>query len=315
MTFPLCWHAIDHRVFQSNLIPYARQLLQTYAFSYVTSIYFRSSGIISNWMNQPKLTDAQHEALATRLYAAMHAGQGIDPPSETIDYNLDDAYRIRRKLVDKLIAAGARPCGHKIGFTAEVMQRMYGMSGPDFGILTDVMMVKSGEQVRVSNLCNTRAEPELAFELARPLTGPNISIADAIAATRRVWAAIEVIDSRVGAMRAKANDSVADNAGAGWVILGEFGLEPAQLQLDQIQLAIEIDGNQQQGLSSEVMGHPAAPLAWLANKLHELDGLGGSLMPGDIVITGAPVRSVAVQAGSHLHASFGPLGDIDISFI
>jgi 2-keto-4-pentenoate hydratase len=192
---------------------------------------------------------------------------------------------------------------------------MYGMNGPDFGIQTDAMMVAHGERVRVSHLSNTRAEPELAFELARPLAGPNVTIADAIAATKRVWAAIEVIDSRVGAMRAKANDSLADNAGAGWVILGEFGLEPAQLPLDAIPLAIEIDGYLQQGMSGEVMGHPAAPLAWLANKLAELDGLGGSLMPGDIVITGAPVRSVAVQAGSRLHATFGPLGSIDISFI
>ncbi len=63
------------------------------------------------------------------------------------------------------------------------------------------------------------------------------------------------------------------------------------------------------------MGHPAAPLAWLANKLPALGGLGGSLNAGDIVITGAPVRSTTVQAGSRLHATFGPLGSIDITFV
>jgi 2-keto-4-pentenoate hydratase len=67
-------------------------------------------------------------------------------------------------------------------------------------------------------------------------------------------------------------------------------------------------------MSGYVMGHPAAPLAWLANKLPELNGLGGALQAGDIVITGAPIRSVAVQAGSRLHATFGPLGAIDLVF-
>lgn len=261
-----------------------------------------------------KLTDAEHEAFATRLYTAMLAGQGIDPPSETIDYSFEDAYRVRRKLVDRLLAAGARPRGHKIGFTSEVMQRMYGMSGPDFGILTDTMFLPTDEPVRVSHLSNTRAEPELAFELDRPLSGPGVTIADAIAATRRVWAAIEVIDSRVGAMRAKAHDSLADNAGAGWVILGPYGLPPDQLQLDAMTLAVTIDGYAQEGVTRDVMGHPAAPLAWLANKLPELGGLGGALVAGDVVITGAPVRSVAVQAGSRLHATFGPLGAIDLTF-
>jgi 2-oxo-hept-3-ene-1,7-dioate hydratase len=45
-----------------------------------------------------------------------------------------------------------------------------------------------------------------------------------------------------------------------------------------------------------------------------LNGLGGHLKAGDIVITGAPVRSVEVRAGSKLHADFGPLGTIDLEF-
>jgi 2-keto-4-pentenoate hydratase len=261
-----------------------------------------------------KLSDPEHDALAARLHHAIRAGRGIDPPSETIDYSFEDAYRIRRKLVDRLIADGGKPRGHKIGFTSEAMQKMYGMTGPDFGILLDNMFAPASQPVRVSHLSNTRAEPELAFELASPLSGPGVTLEQAIAATARVWAAIEVIDSRVGAMRAKANDSLADNAGAGWVVLGSIPLDPKSLALDKIEIAMDVDGNQQRAMSGDVMGHPTAPLAWLANKLPELNGLGGALQAGDIVITGAPIRSVAVQAGSRLHATFGPLGVIDILF-
>lgn len=261
-----------------------------------------------------KLSDAAHAALARRLHAAIKAGQGLDPPSETIDYTLEDAYRVRRKLVDLLIADGGKPAGHKIGFTSEVMQKMYGMTGPDFGILLDTMIAPPGKPLRVSNLSNTRAEPEIAFKLKRGLSG-KVAIDAVLDATDKVFAAVEVIDSRVGAMRAKANDSLADNAGAGWVVLGSVGLEPRTLKLDDVAMSMTVDGETQHGSSRDVMGHPAAPLAFLAGKLAEIGGLGGNLKAGDIVITGAPIRSVAVKAGSKLHATFGPLGSIDIDFV
>jgi 2-oxo-hept-3-ene-1,7-dioate hydratase len=260
-----------------------------------------------------KLTDTQQQALADRLYQAVRDGQGIEPPSKTLDYDFDDAYRVRRKLVDHLIAAGGRPKGHKIGFTSEAMQKMYGMTGPDFGILLDNMFTPESAPVRVSHLSNTRAEPELAFELSRPLEG-RVTIAEVLAATARIWAAIEVIDSRVGAMKAGATDSLADNAGAGWVILGSKPLTPGELDVTALTLTMEVDGFAQSAPATNVMGHPAAPLAFLSGKLLELQGLGGHLKAGDIVITGAPVRSVEVKAGSKLHADFGPLGTIDLSF-
>ena len=260
-----------------------------------------------------KLTDAAQQALADRLFQAVREGRGLEPPSESLDYDLEDAYRVRRKLVDHLIAAGGRPKGHKIGFTSDAMQKMYGMTGPDFGILLDTMFAPAGAPVRVSGMANTRAEPELAFELARPLEG-RVSIAEALAATACIRAAVEVIDSRVGAMRAKANDSLADNAGAGWVILGSRALAPGELDVTALALAMEVDGFAQAAPATDVMGHPAAPLAFLAGKLADLGGLGGHLKAGDIVITGAPVRSVEVRAGSRLHADFGPLGTIDLTF-
>lgn len=262
-----------------------------------------------------KLTAQEQQALADRLFEAVKSGQGIDPPSNTIDYDFEDAYQVRRRLVDHLIAAGGRPKGHKIGFTSEAMQKMYGMTGPDFGILLDNMFTAEDQPVRVTHLSNTRAEPEIAFELARPLEGAGLTVPDVLAATACLRAAVEVIDSRVGAMKARANDSLADNAGAGWVILGKTALRPDQVDLTGLTLAMDVDGHHQAALATDVMGHPAAPLAFLAGKLAELRGLGGHLKAGDIVITGAPVRSVEVKSGSRLHADFGSLGSIDLTFI
>jgi cysteine sulfinate desulfinase/cysteine desulfurase-like protein len=135
-----------------------------------------------------------------------------------------------------MIADGRRPKGHKIGFTSEAIQRQYGMTGPDFGQLLDDVFVPVGQPVPASTLSDARVEAEIAFELSAPLRGPGVTVADVVAATRVVRAAIEVIDSRVGAMRANAVDSIADNAGAGLVVLGEVEMSPLALDLADIAI-------------------------------------------------------------------------------
>ena len=274
----------------------------------------RNSNMGMRMTESLKLTDGEHDALARRLHDAIRSGVGIDPPSDSIDFTFEDAYRIRRKLVDYLIVDGGRPRGHKIGFTSVAMQEMYGMSGPDFGQLLDDMFVSHGAPVAVGHLSDTRVEPEIAFEMAQPLEGPGVTIEQVLESTARVWASIEVIDSRVGAMRAKAVDSIADNAGAGKVVLGARPHAPLSFPLDSIEVTLCVDGEWQQGVSGDVMGHPAAAVAWLANRLFELDGLGGRIREGDIIMSGSSTRSVAVRPGSKLEADFGPLGKMEVLF-
>ncbi len=260
------------------------------------------------------LSDQEHQALAQRLLQAADSGIGIDPPSDTIDYSFADAYRIRRLLVDKHLARGARTVGHKIGFTAKAMQEMYGMTGPDFGQLLDFMVASSDGPVSVSGLSDTRVEPEIAFVLAHGLRGPGVGLAEVLAATSYVVAAIEIIDSRVGAVRARAVDSIADNAGAGLFVLGSVRQEPAALDLASIAISMTVDGDTLTGHGRAVMDHPANAVAWLANKLEEIDGIGGHLEAGDVVLSGSVTRSVQVRAGSRLDADFGPLGSIAVDF-
>lgn len=261
-----------------------------------------------------ELSDEQHLHMAQRLYEAKRSGQGIVPPSEELHYTLDDAYRVRRKFVDLMLADGCSTKGHKIGFTSVVMQQMYGITAPDFGQLLDDVFVPVGEPVPASTLADARVEAEIAFVLKAPLRGPGTTIDDVLAATDVVCAAIEVIDSRVGAMRAKFVDSIADNAGAGKVVLSDLRFEPTAVDLETIPIEMVVDAEVQRGVSGDVMGNPAAAVAWLANRLADIDGLGGQLEAGDVVMSGSAVRSMAVTAGSRLSASFGPFGTIDIEF-
>jgi len=60
------------------------------------------------------------------------------------------------------------------------------------------------------------------------------------------------------------------------------------------------------------MGHPAAGVAWLVNKLAALDD---GLKAGDIVLGGSFTRPIDVAAGDVIHADYGPLGGIGLMFV
>ena len=68
---------------------------------------------------------------------------------------------------------------------------------------------------------------------------------------------------------------------------------------------------EESGVSAAVMGHPAAGIAWLVNKLA---AVGAGLMKGQIVLGGSFTRPVDIAAGDVIHADYGPLGAIGVAF-
>ena len=64
--------------------------------------------------------------------------------------------------------------------------------------------------------------------------------------------------------------------------------------------------------SAAIMGHPAAGVAWLVNTLAALDR---GLKKGQIVLAGSFTRPVDIAAGDVIHADYGPLGAIGVSFV
>ena len=60
------------------------------------------------------------------------------------------------------------------------------------------------------------------------------------------------------------------------------------------------------------MGHPAAGIAWLVNKLHVV---GARLLKGQIVLAGSFTRPVDIASGDVIHVDYGPLGALGVSFL
>ena len=260
------------------------------------------------------LSESVLRLIAEELFNAHRDGRPIDPPSTTRGMGAADAVVVRRMLAELHVAGGHKHCGYKIGFTSKVMQDSLGIREPEFGFLFDDYILGEADPVVVSKFCETCAEPEIAFEMAHDLCGP-ATIEDVLDAVECVRPAIEIVDSRCGLRRSQAADMVADNVLAARAVLGSASFGPRDVELDRLPVTIETDGESLSGMTSDVMGHPAASVAWLARRLSETGGLDGSIKAGSIIMSGSSTKYVRISAGNKLTADFGALGSIRLEFV
>ena len=101
-----------------------------------------------------------------------------------------DSYAIQREWVALKMAEGRTLKGHKIGLTSRAMQRASNITEPDSGSLLDDMFFREGSEIPTDRFIVPRIEVELAFVLARPLSGPNCTIYDVLSATDYVKPAL-----------------------------------------------------------------------------------------------------------------------------
>ena len=137
------------------------------------------------------------------------------------------------------------------------------------------------------------------------------AIYDVLDATAYVTPALEIIDYRTEVPRTIC-DTIADNAAAGAMVTGGRVVRPLDIDLRWVGATLSKNGViEESGVSAAVMGHPAAGIVWLANKLARHDI---TLEAGHILLAGSFTRPTGVVAGDVIHADYGPLGSISVSF-
>ncbi len=250
------------------------------------------------------------DVLAEIVVAAQLGAYEINKLTLTAPLSITEAYQVQKKVV-ALIAErqGTRLIGKKTGLTSRSKQEAMGVHEACYGYLLENGLGKEGEALSLAGLIHPRAEPELAFVMGQSLTGPGVTGAQAMAATKEIKLALEIIDSRYRNFNFTLEDVVADNCSAGKLLLSEKGFSPAAHDLRLMGLTLEKNGVLlQTGAGAAVLGHPANAVAWLANKLYELEGVG--LEAGDIVLAGAFTPAVEIQAGDKVVASFAGVGSL-----
>jgi 2-oxopent-4-enoate/cis-2-oxohex-4-enoate hydratase len=253
------------------------------------------------------------ETLGDELYQAMTTQTVVDPlTSRHPDITIEHAYQIQLRMIQRRLDAGETVVGKKIGVTSKVVMQMLKVNQPDFGQLTSGMVFSEGQAILAGSMIAPRAEAEVAFVLKRDLMGPGITAADVLRATDFVVPCFEIVDSRIKDWKIKIQDTVADNASCGVLVLGGVRKNPHQLDLALAGMVLEKNGEIiSTSVGAAVQGSPVNAVVWLANTLGRL-GIG--LKAGEIILSGSQSPLVPVKAGDSLYCSVGGIGGTSVRF-
>lgn len=254
------------------------------------------------------------ETAAQRLREAGESGQTCAPVRDLIgEVDIEKAYQVQEINTLHRIAAGAKIIGSKIGLTSPAVQKQFGISQPDFGMLWDDREVWNGGEISIREIMQPRAEAEIAFVLGKDLRGQNLTSIDVISAIDYALASIELVGSRIENWDIRITDTIADNASAShWVV----GHKPVKLEnLDLINCKMQMEKNGKvvsEGIGSACLGSPINAMLWLAKTMARL---GKPMCVGDVVLTGALGPMVSVEAGDFFRAAIEGLGEVSVKFM
>jgi 2-keto-4-pentenoate hydratase len=170
------------------------------------------------------------------------------------------------------------------------------------------MVLAEGEALQPERFLQPKVEPEIAFVLGADLTGPGVTVVQAVRAVDHVLPAIEVIDSRIRNWEIDLADTIADNASSAAVVLGSRPVRLADIDLRLTGCVLSVDGDvAATGAGGAVLGSPLNALVWLANVL---GARGVGLEAGQVVIPGSMTAAQPLDPGSVVSAKFAGLGTL-----
>jgi len=252
---------------------------------------------------------------AARIIAAARlAGEPLSHlPTHARPRDEAEAYGVQR-LVDKALRdRHGDAVGFKIACTTPVMQSYLGIATPCYAVLRAGDVVPSGSVLDAGSYRRLGVECEIAVRMGADLTAADAGDrAKVLAAIDTIHAAIEIVDDRYADWRSLDTPTlIADDFFSAGAVLGPAVAPETMADLGEVSGETNLNGAiVGSGKGSDVMGHPAAALAWLATRLNET---GGRLKAGHLVLTGSLVETRWLAAGDTATVSIAGLGTLSLS--
>lgn len=261
-----------------------------------------------------KLDQSTIAQLAEHLEnAELNARDVTKITDEYPDIDWDDCYAIQYEIRRRKEARGHRIAGMKAGLTSRAKMKQMGVETPVFGFVFDYMSCPDGGEIKTSELIHPKVEAEICFVTKAPLRGPGCHVGAVLAATDFVIPAVEIIDSRYRDFKFDLKSVIADNTSSSRFVVGGRMRDPAELDLRTLGVVLEKNGEVvSMAAGAAVLGHPAIPVAMLANQLAQR---GEEIPAGTFIMTGGVTEAIAVQAGDHVMARFQDLGSVSMRFV
>ncbi len=255
------------------------------------------------------MTAVDRDDIALTLHHAARKVRLVAQPSTTTPFDVAAAYDIQQRNIAHRVAEGHAVVGYKMGLTSKAKMEQMGVPHPIYGVLTADMQLHPDQEVDRTTLSQPRIEPEIAFVLGQPLSGPT-TLARAEAAVSTVHAALEVINSRYANFKFTLEDVVADNASSSYFVLGEVARRPGDIDLGNLGMVMEKDGAVAAvGNSAAILEHPLRSLVELCNMMAERSM---SLPAGAVVLAGGATQAIPFDAGSRVQVRVDQLGTVGL---
>ncbi len=254
-----------------------------------------------------------HQALAAELLRQHDAREQSRPLGGLERSDLGNAYQVQREFVRLLRArSGAAVAGYKVALTTKRMQAMCGIDHPGAGVVLANRVHPSGVVLKAADFGRVGLEFEIGVRIGRDLpasAGPFTfeMLEGAVAA---VCPAFEVVDDRRADYKLlEVATLVADNAWNAGIVLGAW--QTSWPDLGAARGVVKLDGAEvDSGHGRDVLGHPFAPLVWLAEQLAQH---GEGLKAGDVVLTGSLVTTRFPAVTEHYGFTVEGLGTVEVT--
>ncbi len=225
--------------------------------------------------------------------AARIAGTLIErPPAEIEPGDERQAYRVQAALHRWFEAHGHGPlAGYKIGCTTAVQQAHVGIARPCGGGMLAAHVFAGEARLRHADYRRPGIECEIAVRMAAevPAHGAPYDRESIAPFVGEAMAAAEIVDDRYRDYPSwPPPPLIADDFFNAGCVLGA-PVAADSVDLSAMRGTTYVNGVEAgTGTGADVMGHPHAALAWLANVLAETEQ---QLMAGHVVLTGSVVQT------------------------
>jgi 2-keto-4-pentenoate hydratase len=226
------------------------------------------------------------------------------------------AYAMQAQLHRELVPKLGKIAGHKIGCTTAVMQRFLNIPNSCAGGVFANTVHQSGVSISHSDFVRPGVECEIVVFLQndlppinRPYTQETVT-----AAVGAIAAGIEIVDDRYVDYKSLDTPTlIADDFFDAGCVIGTPIRNWRAIDIPALVGRTLINGNEAgKGVARDVMGHPFAALAWLANSLI---ARGQYLKRDEFVFTGSVVETRWINAGDHITVEIAGLGITTVAFV
>lgn len=235
-----------------------------------------------------------------------------DIPVELRPQTEADGYAMQAAVHDRMVAAGARLEGYKVGCTSAAGQAAYGLKEPIYSGIFDTTRSGTLAAALARPMIAPAVECEIAFTVGTDLDGSAADISDReiMEACSACHLACEIVDNRYGDPHALGVPTLlADDFLHAGFVMGPEIAGWRELSFENLGAEVVADGTSYRGNSADVL-KPLESMAWLVRKLGR-QGL--RLHAGQIVLTGTIVPPVRVASTPReVSLSIDGLGRMDL---